>query len=134
MADSENSEKKTPAPVDLFADFATDDDKMKNGVWIPYKTAKICIASMNSERYRQARALLNKKFPTQESLESEEAQIALESIIAKHIVLGWTGMAESYSLDAAKRALRLRGFREWVAGIATDDAHFRPDEEPILKN
>lgn len=134
MADSENPEKKTPAPVDLFADFAFDDDKAKNGVWIPYKTAKICIASMNSERYRQARALLSKKYPTQESLESEAAQLALEELIAKHILVGWQGMTEPYTFENAKKALRLRGFREWVAGIATEDDHFRPGEEQILKN
>lgn len=122
------------APIDLFEEFAFDSKKGENGVWFPFKTARILIGSYNGQAFKNAHDLLKVRYPTAESLASEEAQLRYEEILARHIVLGWENMKDSYSFETAKKALRLRSFREWVMQNAMADANFRPDEAAIIKN
>lgn len=125
----------TKEPLDLFAECAFDEGKSASGVWFPFKkTARVLIGSYSGQAFRNAHNLLKKRYPTPESLESEEAQLRYEELLARHVLLGWEGMKEPYSFEAAKKALHLRVFREWVMQNATEDANFRPDEAALIKN
>lgn len=129
-----SDEKKPAGPIDLFAAFAFDQEKAEKGRWFNYKSARILIASAANREFINARDLFFRKYPAKESRESDEAQIQYESLIARHILLGWEGFHVPFSTETAKQALRLRPFREWVMTIAIEDANFSPDEAAVLKN
>lgn len=126
------SEEKKEAPLDFEKEFVLDKNKTA-GVWVPYKTAKLLIASTQSRPFINARDLLFSRYPKKESLESEEVQIKYEAIIAQYILLGWENFTVPYSLETAKRYLRNDGFRTWVMGIANSSDHFKSQEDD-LKN
>jgi hypothetical protein len=121
-------------PVDLFAEFAFSESKGASGVWFPLKKGRVLIGSYSGQAFRNAHDLLKVRYPTAESLKSEEAQLRYEEILARHILLGWENIEPPYSFEAAKKALHLRSFREWVMQNALADENFRPDEPGIIKN
>jgi hypothetical protein len=127
-----SDEKKEP--LNLFAAFAYDEAKAEKGRWFNYKHARLLIAAYANREFTNAHDLFNRKYPTKESREAEEAQIIYEGLIARHILLGWEGFDVPYSHDAAKQLLRSRIAREWVMSIAVDSSNFRPDEAAVLKN
>jgi hypothetical protein len=132
---SDASEKPKNDLIDLFAEFSVDKTKADNGVLVPYKNGKFLIASASNRKFVNARDALYQRYPTPESLESEEAQLKYEDIIANHILLGWEGFKDEYTHERACQALRMEPFRKWVMGVASKDEMFRAlKEEKVTKN
>lgn len=117
-----------------FDEFTTDESKVDGGVWFPYKTARLLIASTDKRAFVNAMDLLNAKYPNRGALQSPEADELFQDILARHILLGWEGFGEPYSQKTAKEKLKIKAFRELVYGIASKYENFRPDETPVIKN
>ena len=120
--------------IDLEKEFAIDESKASDGISIPYKTAKIIVASASRKDFVNARDVLFARYPTKESLDSEEAQVKYEALIARYLVLGWEGFSLQFSDENCRKMLRVEGFRRWVMQNATNDSLFRVAQEEIAKN
>ncbi len=121
--------------LDLEKEFALVSSKAEDGIWVPYKSARFLIASTSSKAFVNARDLLYAKYPTKESLASDEAQKRYEAIIAQYILLGWEGFTVAYSGEEARKKLAIDGFRRWVMEVAGNDSHYKAaQEEELAKN
>ena len=129
----DNKKPESAEPIDLEKEFSLDKAKASNGVLVPYKSAKLRIASTSCRAFQNARDLLWARYPTKESLESDEAQAKYEALLAQYILLGWENFTVPYSFEAAKKYLHIDGFRRWVMSVATSDSYFKA-EETDLKN
>lgn len=129
--------------MDLFKQFATDENLEIEGRWVP----------LNAEtEFKIARAY-NKQFSRMFQREFKVNRLALEAkgeaaekladdimcnVMAKTILMGWKGPLSingedlsKYSEENAVKALKLKEFRAWVNRHAEDAAAFKvhQDEE-----
>lgn len=131
--------------MDIFKQFATDENSELNGVWVPAGDAEFLVARSGNREYgrelnrlvEQNRVLLDSK--TDESDKTSES--ILVKVTAKTILLGWRGNVEykgkklDYSVENAEMLLAHKDFRRQVATWAEDLSLFRAKlEEEQLGN
>jgi hypothetical protein len=132
--------------VDI-GEILTDDNKVDGGVWVPYRGAKVKIASWASKKYKRLKDTLEKPYERQRRLgikNDETDRIETDILcraMARHIVLDWQdftskGQPLPYSEAAAYDLLmRSMSFRNDMAVLAADEAAYRLEgEEELEKN
>lgn len=138
--------------VDFFSEFAVNDQKVADGVWIPYRgDVKLLIASSANKAYlRLVRAEFGKHRRLLDAKDgngnqTEEAEEKMKEItinaMSKAILLGWEGNVMyqgevlEYSQENAKKLLQMKGFRDYVAELAADEQRYKAvQEEEEAKN
>lgn len=133
--------------MDLFSTFATDEKLEIEGRWVPFdaNTSFKIARSYNKHFSRIFQRLYNaNKLAIQAKGDTAEelADNIMCEVMAKTILLDWKGPVKikgedlgAYSIDGAKKALKLKGFREWVQTQADDTASYKVEQdEEDLKN
>lgn len=128
-------------PVDIFAEFATDERAEVDGVWVPYGNGHLLIARADNAYYTEVYMNLY----AQNRLVIESGQRELSNAKAKEINIqamaeailrGWKNLAYKgqvieYSVDTAKMLLAHRDFRLWVATKAGEVNLYRNAQEDL---
>ncbi len=127
--------------MDLFSTFATDEQLEIEGRWVPFDnntSFKIARAyNKHFNRLFQRMYNANKVAIQAKGDKAEElADNIMCEVMAKTVLLDWQGPVKikgedlgSYSVEGAKKALKLKGFREWVQSHADDAAAFKIEQE-----
>ena len=132
--------------VDIFADFAINDTKSKDGVWVPYRgDVEFLLARSGNKNFRkQAQALMGRnrrvldmKDGNGNSTDEAEAKLTeiMIEIMAKTVLLGWKGNLQfqgnplEYSVDNAKKLLKIDSFRDMISGMASDEQRYKEVQE-----
>ena len=120
--------------MDIFGEFAVDEEKATGGVWKDLgKGARVKVSRINSPRYTEALARRALEFPELSSgkdLTEAEWVSHLVEVMADALLLDWEGMKWAgtdfpYSRENAVKALHLRDFRDIISRIASDIENFR---------
>lgn len=131
--------------LDIFAQFATDETKEEDGVWVELSDdAAILVARSGNKKYSKMIAReyeKNKKIldGKNDVADAKSEEIMIE-VLAKTILLGWRniqfkGEELPYSLENAKMLLKVKDFRKLVGGYADDSSAFKMlAEEEVVKN
>jgi len=137
MAEVKNASDE--AAVDIFADFAVDD----NAVWVPYRgDVEFLIARSGNPKFRRRIAYFYEKNRRildgkGEAAEAKSNEI-MAQVMAETILLGWKGSITfkgeklgEYSREGAAKLLSVQLFREWVNKQAEDQSLYKTikDEE-----
>lgn len=151
------SDTEIKPSVDLFADFATDDDAVENGAWVAYRGgAEFLIARLNNKAHSAAIVDATLSRPDLMLSEGELAQLpkdqsekiaaetraVLIKAEAKTLLLGWRGPLRhrnkdlgTYTPEKAEMLLQMGDFRTWVRMKAAEASRFRAKlEEADEKN
>lgn len=111
------------------------DPTKQDGTWIEYGDARFLIASAHSPAYKKALRKRVAKIPPH-LLKSQPAlaEKAATEVMAKHVLLDWTGVTESgkplESTEENRRdALEIPAFGDWVAEQALNLANFQLEGE-----
>ena len=132
--------------VDIFADFAINDTKSKDGVWVPYRgDVEFLLARSGNKNFRkQAQALMGRnrrvldmKDGNGNSTDEAEAKLTeiMIEIMAQTVLLGWKGNLQfqgnplEYSVDNAKKLLKIDSFRDMISGMASDEQRYKEVQE-----
>ena len=129
--------------VDLFSDFAVDDALSQEGVWVPYAGGvEFLIARAGNKTYRKvAQNLYDKNRRMLEGKNDAAAEKLIEITVeamARGILLNWRGNVQfdkeplPYSLDNARKLLRMERLRDFIDGVAKDETAYaavREEEE-----
>lgn len=129
--------------MDVFAQFATDEKKEIEGVWVEIGDgAKLLVARSGNRKYarllgteveKHQRALDGKSDAAEEL--SEKLMIG---VIAGTILLGWEGVKYkgqpmAYSVENAKTLLAVKDFRVFVTKLSNDIEAYRAVQEEVAK-
>ena len=119
--------------------FKTDRTRETQGVWVDIGDgARLLIARLNNERYKQVFLNVSKPYKTQVrmgTLEESLAEDILCKCYSKAVLLGWDGLQDDegkdvqYSEEKAYELLRtLPDFRQLVEDFATARELYRQEE------
>lgn len=127
--------------MDLFNEFATDENLETDGRWVPYNTKtsfKIArygnknFGRLFSRLYGKNKATIDGKG---EAAEAKADEVMVE-VLAKTILVGWQGPVKiqgvdlgEYSVDGAKKALSIKEFRQWVRAQSEDVEKYKAVQE-----
>lgn len=127
--------------MDLFNEFATDEKREIEGRWVPLSAeTKFKIARNYNPEYNKLftrlfernKVVLNSKGKVAED-KSEEVML---EVLAKTVLLDWEGPVliqgenlGAYTVEGAKKALKLKEFRKWVVAQADDFQAFKAVQE-----
>jgi hypothetical protein len=124
--------------LDIFAEYATNDNLENDGTWMEVGDAKFLIARSGNKKYTRKltkavdrhKKQLDRKDDAADKL-SDEIMIG---VIAETILLGWEGVAYQgkelpYSLENAKMLLSIKDFRRQIMELADDFDAFKAVEE-----
>jgi len=128
--------------IDLFNDFATNDQKVTGGVWCPYAgDVEFLIAKHLNKNFSKVVQPLYKRNQrliesNTEAGDAKVREITIEAM-AKTVLLGWKGpvvfqgQSLDYSVENAKKLLALEGFYKWVEAQSKEEALYKQvqDEE-----
>ena len=126
--------------MDIFKQFATDDNAEVNGAWQKGPgDSEFLIARANNRKYQKALAKAIEENQDLLKSESEAADARSEEIMAtvyaETILLGWRGKVEykespiAYSKENAVKLLLHKEFRKWVAKKSEDLDAYRAKQE-----
>lgn len=118
--------------LNLFAEFATDETREKDGVWREYGGTEFLVARQGNRKYRERFLKLYKPHErllkgNTEAAEAKSTEIMVD-VMAHTILLDWKGKIVvekggspvEYSVENAKKALSLAGFREVISEFSED--------------
>lgn len=126
--------------MDIFDEFATDEQLEIEGVWVDYdEKTKFKIAREYNEHFTRLFSETQAKHKRALAGRSKEAKDLanrlMVEIMAKTILLGWEGPVMyqkqplTYSYENAVKVLTLKGFRAWVVQQASNEALYRDTAE-----
>lgn len=128
--------------VDLFEQFATDDSKEIDGVYVEYMGYEFLIARLGNRKYGKKLTALVERHDKALSRKDEAADKLNDDLmietLAETILLGWKGeitfKGESlaYSVDNAKKLLTMKDFRKEVVKMADDMEAYKAQQEAEL--
>jgi hypothetical protein len=132
--------------MDVFAQFATDEKKEVEGVWVDIGDgAELLIARAGNKKY--ARLLGSEVEKHQRALDAkgdasdELSERLMVGVFASTILLGWRGdfkfkgEALPYTNENARKVLGVKDFRAFVAKLSNDiDAYRAAQEATAGKN
>jgi hypothetical protein len=128
-----------------ISDILSDDSKVENGVWVPYRGARVKIASWASKKYKRLKDALEKPYERQRRLGIKNDEMdkidtdILCRAMARTIVVGWedfthNGKPLPYSENAAYDLLfKSLTFRNDMAVLAADESAYRLEQEAELE-
>jgi hypothetical protein len=128
---------------DVFAEFATDEKKENDGVWVDIgKGARLLVARAGNRKYSRLLTAAIEKHQRALDLKDEAAdklsdQITID-VAAEAILLGWEKLSfkgqdmGAYSVTAAKQLLAVKDFRHYVSRLSNDFDRFRVAQEAAL--
>lgn len=137
--------------MDIFKEFATDDDKELNGSVVEIGPGvSLLVARANNRRfnrriiklYEEHAQVLNtaaEDGPERDAADARDAEI-MATVMAETILLGWEGLQYKgqpieHSVDNAKMMLMHKEFRKFVEKHAQNLDHFKlASEEEQVKN
>lgn len=118
--------------------FDLDDKLSVEGQWVPIgKSAKLKIARLNNEKYREFIKQKTKPYRSAMRAGTVDDELMTEIMVqamARTILLGWDGLTDKgeavpYTIETAERLLRDKEpFRELVASLANDQQLFQEAE------
>lgn len=124
--------------IDLFEQFATDENLEVSGTWVEYGEAKFLVARLGNRKYAKKltaavernQKLLDRKDDAAEAL-SDKIMI---DTLAETILLGWEGVKFKgvdlpYSVENAKMVLGLKDFRREIMKMAEDMEAYKVKQE-----
>lgn len=122
--------------VDIFNDFAVNENAAVDGVWVPYRgDIEFLIAKAGNKNFRKQAQVVFKRHGRLLDQGGEAAEAKgkelLVDLMAKTVLLGWKGTVKfqgaalEYSVDNAKKLLAQDGFRDWVDTQAKDEANYK---------
>jgi hypothetical protein len=124
--------------MDIFKEYATDENLEVEGTWFEVGDAKLLIARLGNKKYARKlsklyernRKLLDRKDDAADALSDK---IMIE-VLAETILLGWQGLefqgkAFPYSKENAMKALEIKDFRKSVMDLAGDESEFKAVKE-----
>lgn len=127
--------------MDLFSTFATDEKLEIEGRWVPFdgETSFKVARSYNKHFSRLFQRLYNANKVAIQA-KGEQAETLADNVMcetmAKTILLDWKGPVKikgedlgAYSVASAQKALKLKGFREWVQAQADDVAAYKAEQD-----
>lgn len=134
--------------VDMFADFATDDDAVENGKWIPYRGGvEFLIARDGNRKHHRELIKYWKENPTDglEEADTPEAEEKRSKLIkaatiygtARGVLLSWKGPLVikgkplPYSIENAETLLKMPDFLEWVSRQSNARANYAAKLEEV---
>lgn len=127
--------------MDLFSTFATDEKLEIEGRWVPFDTkTSFKIARAYNKHFSRLFTRLynsNKLAIQSKGKEAEElSERIMCEVMAKTILLDWKGPVAikgedlgTYSVEAAQKALMLKGFREWVQAQADEVSAYKVEQD-----
>jgi len=120
-----------------LSNFKTDQSKEIEGTWVQVgEDAKVLIARLGNSQYSKYLREISKPYRAMSRagvLEIEVVEDLTRKAMAKHVLLGWEGIAENgveveYSTDKAYEFLtNYRAFYEMIESLAADITMFRGD-------
>lgn len=122
---------------DLFAEFATDEKLEAEGTYMSYKGQEFLIARSGNRDYGKLLSkLVNKNqriLDGKDKAADDKSDEIMIEVIAKTILRGWKGAIivekggkpVEYSVENAKKALKLKDFRAEVMKMAEDREAYR---------
>ena len=131
------------AATDLFSDFAVDEALSQDGVWVKYTgDVEFLVARAGNKHYRKVAQNLYDKNRRMLDGKNDAAtekliEITVEAM-AKAILLNWRGDVQfqgeplPYSLENARKILRMERLRDFIDGVAKDESAYaavREEEE-----
>lgn len=133
--------------MDVFKEFATDQQLEVEGRWVPYdEKTKFKIARIGNNAYsrlfqrlyKQHRMLLEGKGQAAEAKSDE----VMAEVYGKTILVGWEGPVSlngvdmsNYSQEHSQKLCAIKDFRRWVQGHAEDLEAFKAvQDEADAKN
>lgn len=135
--------------MDVFAQFATDETKEADGVWVSLgreddpKAPAILVARSGNKKYTKLITRQVEKHQRALDLKNDAAddlsdQLMIE-VMATTILLGWRniefkGQSLTYSIDNAKMLLGVKDFRKLVARHSDDVESYRVAQEAAQGN
>ena len=132
--------------MDVFNDFATDEEKEVNGVWHELgPKAEVLVARAGNRNYARRLSAEFDKNQRVLDLKNEAADKLSEqiliSVMAETVLLGWRGeefkfkgVALPYSLENAKKVLAVKDFRALISRLANETEKYRAAQEADLGN
>lgn len=130
--------------LDVFAEFATSEEKELKGVWKEIGPgAEILVGRLGNRNYSRMLGLEVEKHQRTLDLKNDVADKASDQIMidvmAHTILLGWRGaefkfkgVALPYSLENAKMVLAVKDFRNLVSKLASDMEAYRAAQEAAV--
>lgn len=132
--------------MDVYQDFATDEDKEVNGVWKEVSAgAEALIARSGNKKYARMLAAKVEEHQRVLDLKNEAADTLSDKIMvevmAETILLGFRGdwkfkgVPQTYSSTSAKLFLTVKDFRHLIGKLSNDfDAYRVKQEEAQVKS
>lgn len=125
--------------VDIFAQYATDENLENNGTWFPLSgDARLLVARSGNRKYGKAltkhvelnRASLDLGGDTADALSDS----IMVDVLAESILLGWENVAFKgadmpYSVENAKTLLAIKDFRKQVVQFADNVEGYKYKQE-----
>lgn len=132
----------TSTALNLFAEFAVNETKESDGVWVEYGDVKFLIAMSGNRKYREKFLKLYKPHERllqgkSKAAEAKSAEIMAE-VMSTTILLSWTGklivekdgQPVEYSVENARKALQnLPRFRALITEFSEDFKLFKAVED-----
>lgn len=125
--------------MDIFNEYATDDKKEIEGVWVDLTdTAQLLLARMNNRKYARELSRVVEKNDKALNAKTEAADVLSESLMAdvaaKTILLGWRGLRYKgadieYTEANAKMLLSVKDFRKKVLQLADIMDNYKAEVE-----
>lgn len=130
--------------MDVFKQYATDEAKEADGVWIPLgreddpKGAALLVARSGNKKYTKLITREVEKNQRALDIKGDEADALSDAlmigVMANTILLGWKniefkGAPLAYTVDNAKILLGVKDFRKLVARLSDDIEHYRNAQE-----
>lgn len=137
--------------LDLFSEFATDENLETGGAWFTLKEpvptkgdqpgqpgTRLLIARANNRAYVKLLNKLLDEHAEQLKQDTEEAdklnEQLLVDVMAETVLMGWEGVVYkgrqlNYSKANAKMLLAMKDFRVRVMGLSSDRAAYKAKEE-----
>lgn len=113
--------------LDVFKQYATDENLENNGTWHDFNGARLLIARAGNRKYgrvlarlvEQNQKLLDRK---DDEADAKSDEIMIE-VLAEAVLLGWEGIVFNgeplaYSKEAAKKVLAIKDFRREVVRLS----------------
>jgi hypothetical protein len=132
--------------MDVFADFATDEEKEVNGVWKEISPGtEVLVARLGNKKYARVLSALVEQHQRVLDLKNEVAEKLSDQIMveatAQAVLLDWRGdfkfkkTALPYSLENAKTVLAVKDFRALIQKLAgAFDSYRVAQEEAQVKS
>lgn len=118
--------------------FKTDRQRENQGVWVDIGDgARLLIARLNNERYKQEFLAQTKPFRTQVrtgTLSEEIAERILRTCYARTVLMGWEGLQDEegndipHSVEKAEELLSIPDFKSLVEELASSRELYRREE------